>query len=288
MTLRTAVALVFAACNFEAQAATMIERARGVMWLRGGLEVAHAHVPRAASMSGAVLAARPGPGPTAFPGDPTASADRAIPFVGLPGTLYGGSDMPAQPVPLSTEMRTVMPLVTRVAADYQLNPALLLAVIHAESRFNPDALSPRGAVGLMQLMPATAQQYVSLDPRDPASNVRAGAAHLHYLLTRYGDLSLALAAYNAGERAVERHGMQVPPYAETRQYVPRVLALFRNYQSHLLHQSPSSYASDQAHEARQPAAGIGAQRVDPPLVPSIRIGKQINFVLSRENGLFKH
>ncbi|QET03831.1 lytic transglycosylase domain-containing protein [Cupriavidus pauculus] len=130
-------------------------------------------------------------------------------------------------------LRTVLPFVTQAASDNRLDPALLLAVIHAESGFNPAALSPKGAVGLMQLMPATAGRYGEPDPRDPARNVRAGAAHLRYLIGRYGDLPLALAAYNAGEGAVERHGLQIPPYAETQQYVPRVMALYRGYQARL-------------------------------------------------------
>lgn len=159
----------------------------------------------------------------------------AVPFVGLPGALgLRGLFAATAPAPRTGDMlRTVLPFVTQAASDNRLDPALLLAVIHAESGFNPAALSPKGAVGLMQLMPATAGRYGEPDPRDPARNVRAGAAHLRYLIARYGDLALALAAYNAGEGAVERHGLQIPPYAETQQYVPRVMALYRGYQARI-------------------------------------------------------
>ncbi|WP_342052473.1 transglycosylase SLT domain-containing protein [Cupriavidus sp. OTU4054] len=176
----------------------------------------------------------PGSNSNTEPGsDPDTDPDSevaAVPFIGLPGLA---SMFPA-PAPRTGDLlRTVLPFVTQAASDNRLDPALLLAVIHAESGFNPAALSPKGAVGLMQLMPATAGRYGEPDPRDPARNVRAGAAHLRYLIGRYGDLPLALAAYNAGEGAVERHGLQIPPYAETQQYVPRVMALYRGYQARL-------------------------------------------------------
>lgn len=175
-------------------------------------------------------AIRPNIDPGSDPNTDPDSEVAAVPFIGLPGLA---SMFPA-PAPRTGDLlRTVLPFVTQAASDNRLDPALLLAVIHAESGFNPAALSPKGAVGLMQLMPATAGRYGEPDPRDPARNVRAGAAHLRYLIGRYGDLPLALAAYNAGEGAVERHGLQIPPYAETQQYVPRVMALYRGYQARL-------------------------------------------------------
>lgn len=120
-------------------------------------------------------------------------------------------------------------LIQRTAARYALDPALLKAVMHAESGFNPQALSPKGASGLMQLMPQTAQRFGVSDVFDPAQNVRGGARYLRILLRQFsGDARLALAAYNAGEHAVLRH-QGIPPYPETRQYVRKVLSLRERY-----------------------------------------------------------
>jgi hypothetical protein len=118
-------------------------------------------------------------------------------------------------------------LVDAVALSYGLEPALLLAVISAESGFRSKAVSPKGAQGLMQLMPATARRLGVRDPFDPEQNVRGGARYLNELLRLFGnDVRLALAAYNAGEDAVMRHGRAIPPYPETRQYVTRVLSRY--------------------------------------------------------------
>ncbi|MFZ5510063.1 MAG: lytic transglycosylase domain-containing protein [Pseudomonadota bacterium] len=121
------------------------------------------------------------------------------------------------------------PLIGAVASESRIDPALLHAVVSAESAYNVQAVSRKGAKGLMQLMPATARRYGVTDPFDPLQNLRAGATYLGDLLQLFqDDLSLALAAYNAGENAVIRHGYRVPPYRETRSYVPRVLELYRN------------------------------------------------------------
>jgi soluble lytic murein transglycosylase-like protein len=105
---------------------------------------------------------------------------------------------------------------------------LVRAVIVVESGFNPRAVSKKGAVGLMQLQPATARRYGVKDIYDPDQNIRAGAHYLSDLLTRFNsNLELALAAYNAGEEAVERYGRHVPPYAETRSYVPNVMRVYQ-------------------------------------------------------------
>jgi soluble lytic murein transglycosylase-like protein len=110
---------------------------------------------------------------------------------------------------------------------------LLLAVAHTESRFNPLAQSPAGAIGLMQLMPATARQYDRSGRAnlwDVSTNARIGARHLRYLLDLYGgNLMLTAAAYNAGEGAVQRYGKRIPPFAETQQYVPQVVGRYLDY-----------------------------------------------------------
>jgi soluble lytic murein transglycosylase-like protein len=113
-------------------------------------------------------------------------------------------------------------LINDVARRYGVDVALAHAVVRAESNFNPLAVSPKGAMGLMQLMPATAARYGVNDPFDPMENLDAGLRHLRGLLNRY-DRSRALAAYNAGEGAVDRYG-GVPPYRETQSYVRRILA----------------------------------------------------------------
>jgi len=118
-------------------------------------------------------------------------------------------------------------LVEAAAQKTAIPAKLLRSVVAAESAFQPQVVSPKGAIGLMQLMPATASQY-GADPRDPAQNVEAGTAYLRDLLIKYkGDVALALAAYNAGPGAVQKYG-GVPPYAETRSYVGRVI---RNWQN---------------------------------------------------------
>jgi len=118
--------------------------------------------------------------------------------------------------------------VASAAADTGLPEGLLHAVIKAESNYNADAVSHKGAVGLMQLMPETARRFGVHDARDPGANVLGGARYLKTLLAMFdADLALALAAYNAGPAAVLRSGRAVPPYAETQRYVPRVLELYR-------------------------------------------------------------
>lgn len=120
------------------------------------------------------------------------------------------------------------PLVARAAADTGLPEDLLHAVVQAESNYDYLAVSPKGAVGLMQLMPGTARQYGVADARDPQANLMAGARYLRDLLAQFNnDLPVALAAYNAGPGAVQKSRNAVPPYAETRRYVPRVLDLFQ-------------------------------------------------------------
>jgi hypothetical protein len=114
-------------------------------------------------------------------------------------------------------------MAAAAARRHDLDPELVRAVVAVESGFRPEAVSPKGAQGLMQLMPATARSLGVKDAFDPAANLDGGTRHLRALIDRYGgDVKRALAAYNAGEGAVARHG-GVPPYAETRAYVRKVL-----------------------------------------------------------------
>lgn len=118
--------------------------------------------------------------------------------------------------------RQFEPLIRQHARDHGVRPDLVRAVIQTESAFDPTAQSSKGALGLMQLMPATARELGVSDPFDPAENIRGGVQYLRQLLDRYGNNeTLALAAYNAGPRAVDRYGA-VPPYRETRDYVAKV------------------------------------------------------------------
>lgn len=126
----------------------------------------------------------------------------------------------------------VVRFVTLVAPEYKLSPQLVLAVMATESNFDPLAVSPKNAQGLMQLMPGTATRFKVRQIQDPVQNIRGGMAYLRWLLAYFeGDLSLVLAAYNAGEGAVERY-RGVPPYAETRMYVRRILAALGGVRSH--------------------------------------------------------
>ncbi len=119
--------------------------------------------------------------------------------------------------------------IARTARQHRVSPGLVKAVIHTESAFDPRAISPKGALGLMQLMPRTAKRLGVQDPFDPRENISGGTRYLRYLMDLYrGNLPLALAAYNAGEGAVEEHG-GIPPYGETRRYVRKVLTLVSRY-----------------------------------------------------------
>lgn len=128
---------------------------------------------------------------------------------------------------VSVPDRDLLGIIETHAADRGLDPRLVQAVVQAESGYNARALSNKGAMGLMQLMPGTAGELAVRDPWDVSENVRGGTEYLRRMLDRFdGRIELALAAYNAGPEAVDRHA-GIPPYAETRVYVDRVLGLYR-------------------------------------------------------------
>jgi soluble lytic murein transglycosylase-like protein len=161
--------------------------------------------------------------------DPAPVAARAAAAKAPPAR--GTAPLPPLPAPPNAP-EPIVRFVTLVAPEYQLAPQLVLAVMSTESNFDPWAVSPKNAQGLMQLMPDTATRFKVRRIDDPVQNIRGGMAYLRWLLAYFeGDLTLVLAAYNAGERAVERY-RGVPPYAETRHYVQRVLSTFGGPRSH--------------------------------------------------------
>jgi len=118
--------------------------------------------------------------------------------------------------------------ITSAAIQTSIEPALLHAVIRVESNYNTNALSPQGARGLMQLMPATSKRFNVVNAYDPKQNILAGAKYLRELQTLFnGNIQLVLAAYNAGPNAVTKYGYKIPPYLETRLYVPKVLNIYQ-------------------------------------------------------------
>ena len=142
---------------------------------------------------------------------------------------------PAAPPVLPPPANAPAPIVRfvqLVAPDYKLSPNLVLAIMATESGFNPNAVSPKNAQGLMQLIPDTAARFKVRNILDPAQNIRGGMAYLRWLMAYFeGDVSLVAAAYNAGEGAVERY-RGVPPYAETREYVRRIVVALGGYLEH--------------------------------------------------------
>jgi soluble lytic murein transglycosylase len=172
---------------------------------------------------------------------PAAVAEQIYTFVDENGVTHF-SNVPNDERYTPVVLRTQFPEVVRAAPRYQgydglilvnarankLPPALVKAVIAAESRFDSEAVSRAGALGLMQLMPETARVLGVEDPLRPEQNVRGGARYLRAMLDRYGDMTRALAAYNAGPTVVDQY-RGVPPYPETRDYVRRVLTYYRHY-----------------------------------------------------------
>lgn len=156
---------------------------------------------------------------------------RVEPACRLPTSASDGATRLASLSSVSPEERRVVEeAVHAMAPGFGLDPRLVLAVISAESAFDRTAVSPKGAQGLMQLMPETASRFGVADAFDPQQNLRGGMTYLAWLLEQFaGDLKHAIAAYNAGEKAVEQY-RGIPPYAETQDYVRRVLGYYGGYQ----------------------------------------------------------
>ncbi len=129
---------------------------------------------------------------------------------------------------LKKNKKKYSPLIQAIASKHQLDPKLLHAIIRAESAYDPNAISSVGAVGLMQLMPATARRYGVTNRRNPKQNITGGTLYLKDLLKMFGsNMKLVAAAYNAGENAVKKYRNSIPPYPETRQYVKKVMAYYK-------------------------------------------------------------
>jgi soluble lytic murein transglycosylase-like protein len=130
--------------------------------------------------------------------------------------------------PSSVDIARYVPMIDSAAKAHGMDPKLIHAVIRAESGYNARAISAKGAIGLMQLVPATAQRYGITNLDDPVENIAAGTRYLRDLLKMFnGNVELALAGYNAGENAVIRAGNRIPPYPETMAYVPKVMGLYK-------------------------------------------------------------
>jgi len=147
---------------------------------------------------------------------------------------FGGAEVASSDTwaELRARRKKLTPLIEAAARDSRLRPALVHAVVRAESAYRTDVVSSKGAVGLMQLMPATAVSLGVENSYDPQQNLRGGTRYLSKLLKMFDfDLQLALAAYNAGENAVISYGNKIPPYPETQRYVVKVLAFYDEYRA---------------------------------------------------------
>jgi TPR repeat protein len=161
----------------------------------------------------------------AEPYPPGCMQDPVLPDFQVEPPVFDSADEPF--IAATPEQARIVKLVERIAPDYGVHPQLAIAVIRAESNFDPKARSPRNAQGLMQLIPETSLRFNVKSPYDPVQNVRGGLSYLRWLLAYFeGDVTLVAAAYNSGEQTVNRY-RGVPPYAETRAYVQRVRELYK-------------------------------------------------------------
>lgn len=171
---------------------------------------------------------------------------------------------------VSTRRSRFEDLIDTVAREEGVHPALLHAVVRTESAYRVDAISPKGARGLMQLMPATARRYAVKDIHDPAENLRGGARYLRYLLDRFGnDVYLTLAAYNAGENAPALKEDRIPSAGETPGYVHKVIAYLTDELRGL---SPAAAPRPQALVQEQKAEGVGHEN---PLLAAFNQGARV-------------
>ncbi|MBF0564953.1 MAG: transglycosylase SLT domain-containing protein [Nitrospirae bacterium] len=171
-----------------------------------------------APQQGALTRSQPQPANSGEPAKSYSSGDSAD----IPGSMLQDVNLTGS----FLNFKDYESIVHTLSAQHSLDPSLVKAVIKAESNWNQSALSQKGAMGLMQLMPGTASLLSVNDPYNPVENIDGGIRYLKFLLKKFnGDTTLAIAAYNAGPGAVERYGT-IPPYAETQQYVTRVLSIY--------------------------------------------------------------
>jgi soluble lytic murein transglycosylase-like protein len=196
----------------------------------------------------------------------------------LPLTLSSGSLPPSPfspPPPASAAKTSYDSLIETIAAQFDIDAGLLHAVVQTESGYDSSAVSPKGAIGLMQVLPPTGRRFGFTDLKDPKANLSAGAAYLKWLLNRFDDnLELALAAYNAGESAVERYGSTVPPYRETRSYVASVISRYRAM-------PPGRASHDPAAPGLAPGTGANqyASARQPTPIPPLRLLEKLGSLL---------
>jgi hypothetical protein len=220
-------------------------RSSGVVMMIGGMTAdSEAAAPAAAPPLRAALAE---PIPT-VPDEDTDAARRSV--VLQPGDVRLTEAIRQTSASVAARVMALSPIIDEAAHVADVDSALLMAVIDVESGGNPQAVSPKGATGLMQLMPSTGERHGASNLFDPRQNIAAGARYLSALKRQFGELPLALAAYNAGEGAVQKYRGQIPPYAETMSYVPKVIARYRWYRAAM-----SSAGGASVREIAQSARG---------------------------------
>lgn len=213
------------------------------------------------------------PAPLAAAEIPASPAKPLLPAPPSAGSLPASPFSP--PSSASAGKTSYDSIIETIAAQFDIDAGLLRAIVQTESGYDASAVSPKGAIGLMQVLPPTGRRFGFTDLMDPKTNLSAGAAYLKWLLNRFDDnLELALAAYNAGESAVERYGSTIPPYRETRSYVASVIARYR-----------ASQPVRTSHEPAAPvlAPGASANRyvsaLPPASVPPLRLLEKLGSLL---------